>query len=63
VETTSYGLKVTVSLGKPKEFKEALAILALSTSMDFRITDKTIEKAIETEKARMDRLLEELKIL
>ncbi len=62
VETTSYGLKVAVSPGKPKELKEALAILALSTSMDFRITDKTLEKATESEKEIMERLLDKLKI-
>jgi hypothetical protein len=62
-ELTSYGLKVTVPSGKLKELKEALAILALSTSMDFRIMDKTLEVAIESEKARMDRLLGEFKML
>jgi hypothetical protein len=62
VETASYGLKVTVSPGKLKELKEALAILALSTSMDFRIAGKTLEKAIESEKETMERLLDKLKI-
>jgi hypothetical protein len=63
VEPTGYGLKVTVPPGKLKEFKEALAILALSTSMDLRMINKSLEEAYKLEKARMDKLLEELKIL
>jgi hypothetical protein len=62
-ETTSYGLKVTVPPGKLKELKEALAILALSTSMDFRIAGKTLEEAYRAESATMDRLLGEFKML
>jgi hypothetical protein len=58
VELTHYGLKLTVPPGR---LKEALAILALSTSMDFRIMGMDLGEAYKSEKARMDRLLEELK--
>jgi pterin-4a-carbinolamine dehydratase len=56
-EPTHYGLKLTTPPGK---LKQALAILALSTSMDIRIMGKDLEEAYDAEKARMEKLLKEL---
>jgi pterin-4a-carbinolamine dehydratase len=57
VEPTHYGLKLTTPPGK---LKQALAILALSTSMDIRIMGKDPEEAYKIEKDRMEELLKEL---
>jgi hypothetical protein len=56
-EQTHYGVVITAPPGK---LAKALAILSLSTSMDFRIMGKDLEEAYKIEKARMGELLKEL---